>query len=104
MTRGFKASSWSVIENLFCSLVAMRLRPSLLDRAYQELDVNFKSYWRALITIATNLHRTKELRDLFIDLGEKLIEPWKQNNWQMDQVKLFLPAITQSVLDLEVSR
>lgn len=84
--------------------MALRLRPSLLDRAFQELDINFKSYWRALISIATNLHRTKELRDLFIDLAEKLIEPWKQNHWQAEQVKLFLPAITQSVLDLEVSR
>lgn len=88
----------------YCSLVAIRLRPSLLDRAYQELDNNFKSYWRALISIATNLHRNKELRDLFVDLVDKLIEPWKCNNWQIDQVRLFLPAITQSVLDLEVSR
>lgn len=80
------------------------MRPSLLDRAYQELDINFKSYWRALINIACNLHRTRELRDLYIDMVEKLIEPWKQNNWQVDQVKLFLPAIAQSVLDLEVSR
>lgn len=57
-----------------------------------------------MITIACNLHRTRELKGLFLDLSEKLIEPWRQNNWTLEQVKTFLPAITQSVLDLEVSR
>jgi Acidic fibroblast growth factor binding (FIBP) len=80
------------------------LKPTLLDRAYQELDQNFRSYWRAIISIACNLHRTRDLRGLFIEFCEKLIEPWKQNCWQLDQVKQFLPAITQSVLDLEVPR
>lgn len=44
------------------------------------------------------------MRVLFVELSEKLIEPWRQNNWTLEQVKAFLPAITQSVLDLEVSR
>lgn len=62
------------------------------------------SYWRAFITIACNLHRTRELRGIFVDLVEKLIEPWRQNGWNSDQVNKFLSAITQSVLDLEISR
>lgn len=85
-------------------LVAIRLKPTLLDRANQELDLNFRAYWRALIGIACNLNRTRELRVLFVELSEKLIEPWRQNNWSAEQVRAFLPAITQSVLDLEVSR
>lgn len=92
------------INRKIASLVSIRLKPTLLERAYQELDVNFRSYWRALIGIACNLHRTRELRGLFVELSEKLIDPWRQNNWQLEQVKSFLPAITQSVLDLEVSR
>lgn len=39
-----------------------------------------------------------------MELSEKLIEPWRQNQWQLETVKLFLPAVTQSVLDLEVAR
>ena len=54
--------------------------------------------------IACNLHRTRELRCLFLELSEKLVDQWRQNNWLTEQVKLFLPALTQSVLDLEVSR
>ncbi|EDW95273.2 acidic fibroblast growth factor intracellular-binding protein [Drosophila yakuba] len=85
-------------------LVCMRLKPVLLERAFHELDGNFRSYWRALITIACNLHRNRELRDLFVDLCEKLIDPWRQNGWNREQVNKFLASITQSVLDLEISR
>lgn len=63
-----------------------------------------RSYWRSIITIACSLHRTRELKCLFLELSERLIEPWRQNNWLLEQVKSFLPALTQSVLDLEVSR
>lgn len=86
------------------SLVLMRLKPLILDRCYQELDTNFRLYYRAIVTIATNIHRSRDLRLLFVELTEKLIEPWKQNNWNLEQAKLFLPAVTQSVLDLEGPR
>lgn len=43
------------------------------------------------------------MRSYFVELSEKLIEPWHQNQWQIDHVKHFLPALTQSVLDLEVA-
>jgi Acidic fibroblast growth factor binding (FIBP) len=83
------------------SLVLMRLKDSLLERAYQELDNNFKNYWRAIITIAISIHRSRELRNFFLDLTEKLIEPWKLNNWSEKQVKEFLTALIKCVLDLQ---
>ncbi|CAO1415478.1 unnamed protein product [Diamesa serratosioi] len=82
-------------------LVLLRLRPSILERAYQELDLNFRSYWRSIITIAISIHRSRELRNFFLDLAEKLIEPWKMNSWSEIQVREFLPAITKTVLDLQ---
>ncbi|XP_055858541.1 acidic fibroblast growth factor intracellular-binding protein isoform X3 [Episyrphus balteatus] len=63
-----------------------------------------QSYWRSIITIAINLHRNRELRALFADLSEKLVDPWKQNNWCLNQVKQFLDAVSQSILELEISR
>lgn len=63
----------------------------------------WRSYWRALLSLACNLNRTREMRSYFVELSEKLIEPWHQNQWQIDHVKHFLPALTQSVLDLEVA-
>jgi len=86
---------------LFYSLVLLRLKESLLDRAYQELDTNFRSYWRSIITIAISIHRSRELRIFFLDLTEKLIEPWKMNSWTETQVKQFLTAITKCVLELQ---
>lgn len=85
-------------------LVLFRLKNVILEKAYQELDLNFKSYWRSIITIAISIHRSRELRGFFVEITEKLIEPWKQNNWSVEQVKEFLPALTKCVLDLEVPR
>jgi hypothetical protein len=82
-------------------LVLIRLRDSLLERANQELDLNFRNYYRAIITIATSIHRNRELRNLFPDLAEKLIEPWKLNGWSESQVKDFLSALTKCVLELQ---
>ena len=76
----------------------------MLDRTYQEMDASFRSYWRSIITIATSLHRTREMRQLFLELTERLIEPWKLNNWPRDQVAQFMQCLTQAVLDLEVPR
>lgn len=77
------------------------MKNSILERAYQELDSNFRSYLRSIITIAVSIHRSRELRNFFLDLTEKLIEPWKMNNWTENQVNHFLPAVTKSVLDLQ---
>ncbi|XP_050099985.1 acidic fibroblast growth factor intracellular-binding protein [Anopheles aquasalis] len=85
-------------------LVSIRLKPTLLERAYQEVDNNFRTYYRAIIMLACNLHRTREMRLLFVELTERLIEPWKQNGWTRDQVQQFMQCLTQCVLDLEVPR
>lgn len=101
----------------------IRLRNCLLERAYQEVDTNFRNYYRAIITIATSIHRSRELRNFFPDLAEKLIgnvaltidhtvdaflqhfllfsEPWKTNGWSETQVKDFLSALTKCVLELQ---
>lgn len=44
------------------SLVCGKLKPELLDKAYQELELNFRIYARAIVTIAANLHRSRELK------------------------------------------
>ncbi|CRK98577.1 CLUMA_CG012074, isoform A [Clunio marinus] len=82
-------------------LVLFRLKDSLLERSYQELDMNFRNYYRSIITIATSIHRSRELRNFFLELVEKLIEPWKMNNWNEEQVKDFLSALTKCILDLQ---
>lgn len=78
-----------------------RLKDTLLEKSFNELESGFKTYWRAIIAIATSIHRSRELRSFFLDLVEKLIEPWKAANWSEAQVNNFLTAITKCILDVQ---
>lgn len=82
-------------------LVCTQVKSKLLDRSYVELETNFRLYSRSLINLACNLHRTKELRNLFLDLNEKLIDPWTHLNLSKADVGLFLAAYTSTALQLD---
>ncbi|XP_046746937.1 acidic fibroblast growth factor intracellular-binding protein [Diprion similis] len=85
-------------------LVCIKLKPTLLERSYQELDMNFRLYSRAIIGIACNLHRSRELRSFFSDLVERCLEPWRQVNWSHTDLRNFLSTYTQCALDMDVLR
>ncbi|KAG8336393.1 hypothetical protein J6590_045358 [Homalodisca vitripennis] len=85
-------------------LVCIRLKPQLLERSYQELEGNFRSYSRALIGLACNLHRSRELRGLFIDLLERCVEPWRQVSWSQTDLRNFLTAYYQCALEMDILR
>ncbi|XP_066999977.1 acidic fibroblast growth factor intracellular-binding protein [Anabrus simplex] len=85
-------------------LVCHRLRPQLLERTHQELESNFRSYSRALVGLACNLHRTRELRQLFLELVERCLEPWRQANWTLTDLSHFLSAYMQCALEMDVLR
>ncbi|KAJ8680329.1 hypothetical protein QAD02_016116 [Eretmocerus hayati] len=85
-------------------LVCIKLKPMLLERVYQEIDTNFRTYSRALIGIACNLHRARELRFFFLELVEKCVEPWRQVNWSHTDLRHFLTAFSQCALDMDVLR
>ncbi|KAK3920862.1 Acidic fibroblast growth factor intracellular-binding protein [Frankliniella fusca] len=83
-------------------LVCNRLKPQLLERAYQELESNFRSYSRAIVGIACNLHRSRDQRNLFVDLVERCIEPWRQAHWSYSDLNHFLTVYTSSAHELDV--
>ncbi|GLH00479.1 Acidic fibroblast growth factor intracellular-binding protein, putative [Gryllus bimaculatus] len=85
-------------------LVCARLRPQLLERTLAELDTNFRSYSRALVSLACNMHRTRELRLLFIELVERCLEPWRLANWSLADLRNFLATYTQCALEMDVLR
>lgn len=87
--------------NSIFSLVLKRLKNTLLEKAFNELENCFKNYWRAIIAIATSIHRSRELRSFFLDIYEKLIEPMKAANWTEAQVNNFLTAVTKCILDVQ---
>ncbi|GBP20225.1 Acidic fibroblast growth factor intracellular-binding protein [Eumeta japonica] len=85
-------------------LICMRLKPKLLEKSYQELELNFRLYTRALVGLACSLHRGRELRSLFVDLLEKCIEPLRMGNWPKTDLAQFLNAYEQCALQMDVLR
>ncbi|KAL0281261.1 UNVERIFIED_CONTAM: hypothetical protein PYX00_002297 [Menopon gallinae] len=85
-------------------LVCQRLKPTLLERSYQELENNFRSYSRALVGLACNIHRSRELRSLFVELVERCVEPWRQVSWSHTDLKNFLVAYEQCALEMDILR
>ncbi|XP_078516584.1 acidic fibroblast growth factor intracellular-binding protein [Lissotriton helveticus] len=77
------------------SLVCTSLRGKI--SIFHEMETNFKTLSRGLVNIAANLTHTKDVRDFFIDLMEKFIEPCKTYNWTSNDVQLFLTQYTTSV-------
>ena len=66
--------------------------------------VIFQVYSRTLINLAYGLNHNKELRDLFIDLVEKYIEPCKQLQWSLADMKTFLEAYSDAGCQLDVTK
>ncbi|XP_045508615.1 acidic fibroblast growth factor intracellular-binding protein [Colias croceus] len=85
-------------------LICMRLKPKLLEKSYQELELNFRLYTRALVGVAVNLHRARELRSLFVDLLERCIEPLRLGSWPKTDLAQFLCAYEQCALQMDVLR
>lgn len=85
------------------SWVCVMLKPSLLTKFYVELDNNFRIYSRALLNLATSLHRARELRNLFVELAQ-ILETWKQNNWSCQDMESFLLAYMKCAVDMDVLR
>ncbi|CAJ0940400.1 unnamed protein product [Ranitomeya imitator] len=81
------------------SLVCTSLRGKIA--VFQEMEANFKTLSRALVNIGTSLTHNKDLRDFFIDLVEKFIEPCKASNWSSSDVQLFLTQYTASARALD---
>jgi len=83
-------------------LVCKGLKGKVSDKIYNEVEHNFKAYSRTLINIAYGLNHNKELKDLFVDLVEKFIEPCKHLHWPVSDLKAFLQSYTESALQIEV--
>ncbi|XP_064827906.1 acidic fibroblast growth factor intracellular-binding protein B-like isoform X1 [Oncorhynchus masou masou] len=75
-------------------LVCAALRGKI--KVYKLMEVNFKNLSRALIHLASKLTHTKDVRDLFIDLVEKFIEPCRYDRWTVAEITLFLTHYTNA--------
>ncbi|XP_015681950.1 acidic fibroblast growth factor intracellular-binding protein [Protobothrops mucrosquamatus] len=88
--------------DLHKSLVCTALRGKI--SVFSEMEANFKNLSRALINIASKLTHSKDVRDFFVDLVEKFVEPFRSDKWSSNDVQLFLTQYTASAHSLEVFR
>lgn len=75
----------------------------MLTKFHSELDNNFRLYSRPVLNMATQLHRGRELRNLFIELAQ-ILDTWKQNSWSCQDMESFLNAYMRCALDMDVLR
>ena len=67
------------------------------------VDSNFKTLSKTITILGASLIQTKERKDFFIDLIEKVVEPCKQLEWGRQEVDLFLTSIVDTFEDCQVA-
>lgn len=85
------------------SLVCVSLKPKLLQKNYTDLDLNFRVYTRSILSLATALHRSKNMKDLFIDFAQ-ILEHFRQSHWTSQDLELFLISYHQTANELDAIR
>ncbi|KAH8853539.1 Acidic fibroblast growth factor intracellular-binding protein [Schistosoma japonicum] len=68
------------------------------------LESNFKSISKAVINLACGLSHAREMRNFFLDIIEKLVEPMRALNWPSKEVKMFFDAYHNTVKALPLGR
>lgn len=86
------------------SLVLNATRSTLPKKIHQDLDDNFKTLSKAIVNIAYGLNHSKEARDIFIDLVEKIIEPCMQGRWLREELNIVLTAYRDACPQLDIFR
>ncbi|CAG0916867.1 unnamed protein product [Notodromas monacha] len=69
-----------------------------------ECEAIFKVFSRGLISIATVLHRTKEVRDFFPTIMEKVLEPLRGMKWNEEQLECFLTCYVAAGMKLDLAK
>uniref|UniRef100_A0A2I2ZSQ9 FGF1 intracellular binding protein n=1 Tax=Gorilla gorilla gorilla TaxID=9595 RepID=A0A2I2ZSQ9_GORGO len=85
--------------DLHKSLVCTALRGKL--GVFSEMEANFKNLSRGLVNVAAKLTHNKDVRDLFVDLVEKFVEPCRSDHWPLSDVRFFLNQYSASVHSLD---
>ncbi|KAK9891719.1 hypothetical protein WA026_016515 [Henosepilachna vigintioctopunctata] len=84
-------------------LVCAALKSQMLQKKFNEVEQNFRNYSRAILTLSSTLHRSRDMRNLFVDLSQ-FIDLWRQSQLNYQDLEQFLPAFTQSALEIDVLR
>jgi len=70
------------------------------SKACQEFENCFKSLTRGVVAVANGLSHNKEVKDFFVQLLEKLVEPLRSMQVTRTDVDIFLTEYTGSITDV----
>jgi len=85
------------VQDLQKSFVVSRLEQQASTLHFiKSVDTNFRTISRNLFTLASGLSQSKEFRDIFNDVVEKLIEPIKSFEWSSKDLDVFFTALINS--------
>ncbi|ENN72315.1 hypothetical protein YQE_11058, partial [Dendroctonus ponderosae] len=84
-------------------LVCITLKPMLLQKSYLELDANFRKYTGAIITLAATLHRSRDMKNLFVEFS-LILDLFRTGNWTSHDLQQFFNAYSSCAGELDVLR
>jgi len=74
-------------------------RNNMNQRPLSEIEANFKNINKNILNIGTTLYNNKEVKDLFVNVVDKIVEPAKQCRLSHEDLAMFLSAYTKVVTD-----
>jgi len=83
------------------AVLIREMKGKINDKALNDLDNIFKNFSRNIINIASGLNHSKEVKDLFIDMVEKIIEPFKSCKLNKNEWEVFFQIYTESAKNIE---
>nr|CDS32280.1 fibroblast growth factor (acidic) intracellular [Hymenolepis microstoma] len=92
------AESYSVMIFLSVNRFVLRqISSSVSESCLHWIGLNFKTLSKAITTIATGLSHAKEVRDLFLDIVEKVIEVVVSSQWTYQEFSSFLTSFDEAL-------
>ncbi|XP_071800291.1 acidic fibroblast growth factor intracellular-binding protein-like [Asterias amurensis] len=82
-------------------LICSSLKGKITEKAFADIESNFKNLSRPIVNIASGMIHSRELRDFFNDVVEKIIDPTKAAQWTTTDMSMFLKSYTANSYQLE---
>ena len=74
-------------------------RQNLEKRAMSEIEANFKTLSKNLLNIGQGIYSSREVRELFVNVVDKVVEPLKQWKLSPEEVSLLMSAYLGVVVE-----
>jgi len=74
-------------------------RNNMSQRPLSEIEANFKHISKNILNIGQTLYNTKEVKDLFVNVVDKIVEPTKQCKLSIEDLSMFLSAYCKVVVE-----